>query len=295
MTGGPIVVTGASGQVGRALLELLGSRGLGLTRAELDLSDPDGLERRLEGLMPSALLNPAAYTQVDLAESEPEVARRVNAAAPGVLARWCAARDIPLVHFSTDYVFPGDGERPWRETDAPGPLNVYGRTKLEGERQVAEAGGRALVLRTSWVYDAAGKNFLTTMLRLGREREVLRVVADQHGAPTYAPHLAAAALEALENALARPEFPSGVYHLCGRGAATWHSFAEAIFAGARARGVPLRVREVEPIPTASYPTPARRPFNSRLDTSRARALLGVELPEWAAGLAACLDELAASR
>lgn len=288
----PIVILGAGGQVGRALAALLGGRGAPLSRAEADLSRPGELSPLLERLHPAAVINAGAYTQVDRAEEDEETARRVNGEAPGMLARWCAARSIPFVHYGTDYVFPGTGDRPWTEEDPPAPLGAYGRGKLEGERQVAAAGGQWLVLRTSWVYDATGRNFLTTMLRLGREREELRVVADQHGAPTYAPQLADATLRALERALALPRFPSGVYHLCHGGETTWHGFAEAIFAGARARGMTLRVRTVEAIPSSAYPTPARRPLNSRLDTGKARETLGVTLPGWEAGLSACLDQLA---
>jgi dTDP-4-dehydrorhamnose reductase len=292
MTTREIMVLGAGGQVGRALVEALGPRAIALGRSDADYSRPTTLPAVLDRFKPAAVINAAAYTQVDRAESEYDEALRVNGEAPGILAGWCAAHDVPLVHYSTDYVFPGTGFRPWTETDAVGPLNAYGRTKLEGERRVAAAGGQWLIFRTSWVYDAIGRNFFTTMLRLGQERETLSVVADQHGAPTYAPHLAEATLRALERAMAQAEFPSGIYHLCHGGETTWHGFSEAIFAGARYRAHNLRVESVRPIASSEYPTPAKRPLNSRLDTSRALATFGVQLPHWLVGLDACLARLA---
>ena len=196
-----------------------------------------------------------------------------------------------MVHYSTDYVYSGEGERPWTEDDPTGPLGVYGRTKLEGDREVHAAGGRHLIFRTSWVYDEEGKNFVNGMLRLGRERETLRVVADQHGAPTYAPDLAGASLEALDRARSLPEFPSGVYHLCGAGETTWYGFACAIFERARTHGIPLQVKTVEAITTADYPTPSRRPVNSRLNTERARRTLGVALRPWEQALDQCIGNM----
>lgn len=288
---GLILITGSTGQVGRALVELAGERCIGLDRSQLDLSQPERLASCLEQWNPAAVINAAAYTQVDQAEKEEELARTINGEAPGVIARWCAARGIPFVHFSTDYVFAGNGERPWTEEDAVAPLNAYGRSKLEGEQQVAAAGGRYLIFRTSWVYDATGKNFVTTMLRLARERETLNVVADQHGAPTYAPQLAAATLTALEQAQSLAQFPSGIYHLCHSGETTWHGFAEAIFAAARGRGLDLKVQTVGAIPSSAYPVPAKRPENSRLNTAKAQQVLGVRLPDWHVGLSECMKHL----
>ena len=266
-----ILILGATGQVGRALTALLGpDKCRALTRSEARLDHPEELATRLDRLKPSAIINAAAYTAVDLAEKEKDSARTINALAPGVLARWCAEHDIPFIHYSTDYVFSGEGDRPWQELDPIAPLNTYGATKAEGESRIAAAGGKWLIFRTSWVYDADGKNFLNTMLRFGAERETLRVVADQHGAPTYAPHLARATLQALEKALQLPVFPSGIYHLCNSGETTWHTFAQAIFEKARALQIPLKVQSVDAISSAEFPTPARRPSNSRMDLSKIR-------------------------
>jgi dTDP-4-dehydrorhamnose reductase len=285
----PIIVLGASGQVGRALVALLKEHGIGLARSEIDLGDLDGLTGRLDHFEASAVINAAAYTQVDQAETEEPLAMRINGEAPGVVARWCAHRRLPFVHFSTDYVFPGTGGRPWTEEDPVSPINTYGRSKLKGEQQVAAAGGRWLIFRTSWVYDASGKNFLTTMLRLAKEREALSVVNDQHGAPTYAAQLAETTLVALERAQALPGFPSGIYHLCNSGETTWHGFAEAIFDAARNKGVALKVKSLKAVPTSEYPTPAKRPANTRLNTDKARRILGVSMPDWRLGLATCME------
>jgi dTDP-4-dehydrorhamnose reductase len=292
---GQIVVVGASGQVGRALVSLLGARGVGLSRPTADLEHPEELlvtlEQQLAHHKVQAVINAAAYTQVDKAEEDRDAAMRINGEAPALLARWCAAHDIPLVHYSTDYVFPGTGTRPWTEHDDTAPLNVYGESKLAGEQGIAAAGGRYLVFRTSWVYDALGKNFLNTMLRLGGERDKLSVVADQHGAPTYASQLAQATLDALGHAQAEEQFPGGIYHLCNSGETTWHSFAQMIFDAARSRGWDLKVQSVDAVPSTAYPTPAKRPMNSRLSNEKAYNVLGVRLPPWQDGLNACLSEL----
>jgi dTDP-4-dehydrorhamnose reductase len=285
----PVIVLGASGQVGGALAALLGDRAVALTRAEVDLADLSGLAGALDKFKPAAVINGAAYTQVDAAEKEKDLSMAVNGEAPGVIARWCAERCIPFVHFSTDYVFSGAGERPWTEEDQVAPVNHYGLSKLEGERQVAGAGGKYLVFRTSWVYDAAGKNFLTTMLRLGREREELSVVGDQYGAPTYARHLAEATLQAFDMAMSLPAFPAGIYHLCNRSETSWYGFAEAIFQAARGKGMSLKVRSLKAIPASDYPVPARRPSNSRLNTNKALRAFGISLPEWNVGLNDCLN------
>jgi dTDP-4-dehydrorhamnose reductase len=291
-----MLVTGVTGQLGRAVLALQGAhRCIAASRAVLPLDFPEALPARLDYLKPQVILNCGAYTAVDAAEKPEEeiFVRAVNAESPAKLAQWCAAHGVPLVHFSTDYVFDGSGSQARDESSVTGPLNTYGRTKLEGEKAILASGARALIFRTSWVYDAGGKNFLNTMLRLGAEREQLKVVADQMGAPTYAPHLALAAIEALEKALEietrSGQFPTGIYHLCGGGETSWHAFASRIFEGARARGAKLSVREVSAITSAEYPTPARRPLNSRLNCSRAFEMLGVSLPSWQTGLDECLD------
>jgi len=287
----PAIVLGATGQLGQALTALLKTRCIGLTRSQLDLSQPSHLISYLDSLRPSSVINAAAYTQVDKAEEDEDQAFIINGEAPGLLARWCAKSGVPFVHFSTDYVFPGTGVRPWTETDAVAPLNAYGRTKAEGEKQIAAAGGRWLILRTSWVYSRTGKNFLTTILHLAKEREVLNIVDDQYGSPTYAHDLAEATLEALERASSAREFPTGIYHVCNGGETTWHGFAKAIIEEARVMDVSLKVKTINAIPTAAYQTPARRPMNCRLDTAKARSVLGLALPDWRSGLADCMKSL----
>ncbi len=290
---GRTLVFGTSGQVGSALLDLLGDQGIGIDEKTGDFLNPTSLLAALETHRPAQVINAAAYTAVDLAEKEEDKAHLINAVAPGVIAQWCAGHGVPFVHYSTDYVFEGSGVSARVESDPTGPLSAYGRTKLQGEKAVSEAqgkyGSKFLIFRTSWVYDAVGKNFFRTMLRLAKEKSELRIVSDQWGAPTYAPHLAAATLAALSSACAKPEFPSGVYHLCNQGVTNWFDFAQAIFAAARKRGESLQLEKAIPITTADYPTPAKRPLNSRLDLSKARTWLGVELPSWQAGLEQCCE------
>lgn len=294
MTYSRVAVFGASGQIGRALTTLLKEKALPITRKEADFSNLANLRNVLDALQPDAVINASAYTQVDKAESEEALANRVNADAPGMLAQWCAEKGIPFVHYSTDYVFDGSGVTPWQEADETGPLNAYGRGKLDGERQVQASGGNYLIFRTSWVYDAEGQNFLNTMLRLGAEREALRIVADQHGAPSYAPHLAEATLACLECAAAASVFPSGIYHMCNLGETTWHGFAQEIFDTAREKGQTLAVRQVDGITSADYPTPAKRPHNSRLNTEKLRNVFNVTLPEWQEGVNAAMEKKYAS-
>lgn len=291
-----VLITGVTGQVGRALLEQLGPhRCIAASREVLPLNFPETIPHRLDYFRPRAIFNAGAYTAVDQAESEHEAVtlRAVNEESPQKLAQWCFQNRVPLVHFSTDYVFDGSGDQPRTEEERTRPLNRYGASKLAGEQAILDSGCRALIFRTSWVYDHRGKNFLQTMLRLAAERETLRVVSDQIGAPTFAPQLAEAALLALENALQIEEktgsFPTGVYHLCHRGETSWHGFAEAIFSGARSRGARLSIQKLERISTENYPTPAKRPQNSRLNCSKAEKTLGVRLPEWQVGLEECLD------
>ncbi len=285
-----ILLLGANGQVGSALYKLLGDRAIACTRAQADLSDPQKFSRQLEVFAPAAVINAAAYTAVDKAESERELAFRVNGISPGIMAEYCRARDIPLVHYSTDYVFDGAGANPHAEEDPTDPLNVYGESKLAGEQEIQRIGGKYWIFRTSWVFDAHGKNFFNTMLRLGAEREELRIVSDQIGAPTYAPHLATTALSVLDIHSSRKEAPYGLYHLCHSGETSWHGFAEAIFQQAKAHGEKLAVKRVIPIKTAEYPTPAQRPHNSRLSCKKAADLLGITLPPWQEGLRACMEE-----
>jgi dTDP-4-dehydrorhamnose reductase len=290
-----ILLTGVTGQVGGALLDPLQSLGsvVAADRDVLDLSAPDALAPVLERIAPDLIVNPAAYTAVDRAEDERELAFRINAQAPGALARWAAGRGVPLVHFSTDYVFNGAGTRPWREDDRPDPLSVYGASKLAGEEAIGSAGAAHLIIRTSWVYAATGANFLRTIARLARERNELRVVADQWGAPTSARVIAdvlARILAADRTHLAeRFAAAGGVVNVAAAGETSWHGFAEAIVAGLRARGRALAAAEVTPIRTADYPTRASRPANSRFDLTRLRQVFAITPPPWEAALATELD------
>jgi dTDP-4-dehydrorhamnose reductase len=293
-----ILVTGVTGQVGGALIRRL--QGLGTIipadRATLDLAQPDRIAQALEQLAPEIILNPAAYTAVEKAEDEPNVAMVANGTAPGVIARWAAKNDVPLIHFSADYVFNGAGERPWREDDATGPLNAYGKSKLVGENEVRAAGGSFLIARVCWVYAASGTNFLRTIARLARERAELRIVADQFGAPTSAALIADAVARMIEGGIAdlrsRMARADGCVHLAASGETSWHLFATAIVTGLRARGVKLAVERVVPIRTDEYPAKARRPLNSRLSMERLHQVFGITPPHWEAALAAELDVLA---
>jgi dTDP-4-dehydrorhamnose reductase len=293
-----ILVTGVSGQVGGALVPRLQRIGTVIPADvdTLDFAKADFLAGALDRMAPELIVNPAAYTAVDQAEDEPDVAMAVNATAPGEIARWAAARDVPLIHFSTDYVFSGAGERPWREDDEPQPLSVYGATKLAGENEIRAGGGCFLIVRTSWVYAAQGKNFLRTIARLARERTELRIVADQIGAPTSAPLLAdtvtsivAGGTEALRRHFADA---GGLVHLAATGETSWHGFACAIVDGLRARGIALAVEQVVPIQADQYPTRAQRPHNSRLDLSRLHEVFGIAPAPWQSALGFELDDLA---
>lgn len=286
-----IAVLGANGQIGGALVHLLGNRAIPFTRADADLAQPDHVIAALEKAKPDAVINAAAYTQVDKAETESEAAFLINATAPGIIAGWCAENKIPFIHYSTDYVMDGTGNKPFIEDSPTAPLNKYGESKLAGEQAITEAGGQYLIFRTSWVYDAEGKNFLNTMLQLGSNREELRVIDDQFGAPCYAPHLAAATITCLEKATAMPVFPSGIYHFTCSGETSWHGFASAIFAAAKAAGAPLKIHSLHAIPSSEYPLPAKRPHNSRLDNSKLKRIFGISLPEWQAGLTEAIEWL----
>jgi dTDP-4-dehydrorhamnose reductase len=278
-----LLVFGGTGQVGRELARLLpDSRFPG--RAEADLTDPAACAALIAATDAEAVINAAAYTAVDRAETEEALATAINAAAPAAMAAAAAARGLPFVQLSSDYVFGGAGTRPQAPTDRTAPVNAYGRSKLAGERGVLAAGGRALVLRSSWVFSAQGPNFVTTMLRLGRERQHLRIVADQIGGPTPAGAIAAACLTLAEGLAAGG--PAGIYHLAGTPDISWAGFAREIF---RQSGL---APQVEEIPTAEYPAPARRPLNSRLDCAGLERDYGIARPDWGAGLARVLAELA---
>lgn len=295
-----ILLLGADGQLGTELRRSLAGLGevvAGTLSGRLpdggaceaaDLSHPEALPGLVRRLAPSLVVNAAAYTAVDRAEQESGLAFRVNAQAPEVLARACTEAGIPLVHFSTDYVFDGRNDRPWREDDPTGPLGVYGASKLAGEQAVLAAGERHFVFRLCWVYAAHGQNFLLTMLRLGGERDHLRVVDDQRGTPTPAHWIADVVAEVLATGPER----GGLYHLAADGVCSWHEFACAIFAGAVARGLLAKAPVVDAIPSSEYPTPARRPAWSPLDCSRLSAGYGQALPHWRQGLEEVLDRLA---
>ncbi|MEN9775733.1 MAG: dTDP-4-keto-L-rhamnose reductase [Pseudomonadota bacterium] len=298
MTPVRLVVLGPRGQVGWELMRTLQPLGqvIGLDRPHADLDQPDTLAAHLTPLNPDVILNAAAWTAVDAAETQEAQALRVNGEAPGVLAQIARACGALLVHYSTDYVFDGSGTRAWCETDATGPINAYGRTKLAGEHAVRAAGGDWLILRTSWVYGSRGANFVRTMLRLGRDREHLRVVGDQVGAPTPARLIAEVTAHAVAQSLQerrRGPFDSGVFHLSAAGQTSWHGFAQALFDQWRglAPDQPIRVASVESIPSVDYPTPAARPLNSRLCCDALEARFGVSLPAWQTGLALVLSEL----
>lgn len=287
-----ILLLGANGQLGQELHRALAPLGtiVATTRSGAlpdgsacevaDFDQPASLAALLDRVQPTVVVNAAAYTAVDRAEGDRDAAFRANAEAPGVLAKWCAQAGVPLVHYSTDYVFDGQGTRPYREDDATAPLGVYGASKLAGEQAIRAAGGRHLIFRTAWVYASHSANFLRTMLRVGAERDVLRVVADQVGTPTPAALIADVTAQALQHDGAL----SGTWHLTTKGETSWHGFAEAIFAEAVATGVLPRAPKVEAITTAEYPTPAKRPAYSHLDVAKLEQDFGVVLPSWQDGL-----------
>ena len=281
MTG--LLVLGRSGQLAQALARLAPQAAF-WGRAEADLTDPGAVAARLRDHRPAAVIVAAAYTAVDRAETDPEGAMLLNATAPGLLAQAAADLGIPFLHVSTDYVFDGSGHAPRSEDAAPAPLGVYGRTKLEGERLVAAAAGQWAVLRTSWVFSPDGGNFVKTMLRLGAERERINVVADQIGGPTEAGRIAAALLEMARQMQADPG-KGGLYHFAGAPDASWADFARAIMARA---GLPCAVCD---IPSSDYPTPARRPANSRLDCGRIARDFGIGRPDWRGDLDRVLNHL----
>jgi dTDP-4-dehydrorhamnose reductase len=293
-----VLLTGTSGQVGGALAPLLrkNCEVLSPQRAQFDLANPAMLTGALDRLKPDLIINPAAYTAVDRAEDEADLAFRVNAEGPACMARWSARHQVPIIHFSTDYVFDGTGTTPWREDSLTGPLSVYGASKRAGEKAIEESGCPSLIMRTSWVYAAKGTNFLRTITRLSLERKELRIVADQIGSPTSARAIA----DALDMLLQRRSEldlaqlftkSGGFVHIACAGETSWHGFGTAIVAGLKARGVELQTMSVVPIQTSEFPTKATRPANSRMDLTRLFEVFFVAMPSWQRALDCELDQL----
>lgn len=280
-----ILITGKNGQVGFELqrsLSILGEL-VAVDRDECDLTDADAIRRLVREVQPDIIVNPAAYTAVDKAESEQATAQAINATAARVLAEEAAGLGALLIHYSTDYVFDGQKSGWYSESDSPNPQSVYGQTKLAGEQAVAAANPKHIILRTSWVFGVHGVNFLKTIQRLAREREHLKIVADQFGAPTSASLLADVTAQIIARYLNRQDltdFPYGLYHLVAQGETSWHGYASFVIDALRQRGLPLRVATIDPIPTSGYPLPAPRPANSRLSTQKLRDTFQLTLPSW---------------
>lgn len=291
-----ILLFGKTGQVGWELQRALAPLGQ-LTAVDVhsreycgDFSNPEGVAETVRRVRPDVIVNAAAHTAVDKAETERDFAELLNATSVAAIAKEAQALGAWLVHYSTDYVFPGTGETPWKETDETAPLNVYGETKLAGEKAVAENCGKYLIFRTSWVYAGKGNNFAKTMLRLAKERETLSVINDQFGAPTGAELLADCTAHAIRVALQKPEV-AGLYHLVASGTTTWHDYAALVFEEARAAGIALAIETLNAVDTSAYPTPARRPLNSRLNTEKFQHNFDLVLPAWDVGVKRMLNEL----
>jgi dTDP-4-dehydrorhamnose reductase len=288
-----ILVIGKSGQVGQALGDLLiGMNATFIDREEADFMKPEKVVEFIATFRPDVVINTSAYTAVDKAEAEPEAADLVNHQTPAAIARWVKSEQKTLVHYSTDYVFDGSGSEPRSETAPTGPLSVYGQTKLAGDQAILQSGAKALILRTSWVYSHVGHNFLKTMLRLGAEREELSIVNDQIGSPTYAPDLAAMTLKMLGHPHLSEIFGGHVYNVCGTDYCSWAQFAGEIFRLAPRYGYHLKVKSVQPIATLAYPTPAKRPLNSRLSQEKLLTDFGLLMPSWRDSLERALERLA---
>ena len=293
-----ILLFGKNGQVGWELQRSLAPLGeviaLGTTSQNYcgDFTDLAGIAETIRAIAPDVIVNAAAHTAVDKAESEPELARTINALAPAVLAKESARLNALMIHYSTDYVFDGSGDKPWLESDQTSPLSIYGATKLEGEQLIQASGCRHLIFRTSWVYGARGGNFAKTMLRLAKERDSLKVIDDQIGAPTGADLLADVAAHAIRTARRNPEV-SGLYHLVAGGETSWHGYASFVLDYARRAGIDLKVAPdaVDAVPTSAFPTPAKRPHNSRLNTEKLQKTFDLHLPHWQAGVTRMLAEV----
>lgn len=282
-----LLITGGTGQVGFELQRSLILHGhiLAPGRSELDLAEKQSVAAYLEKHQPDLIINAAAYTAVDKAESDAKTAQRLNAELPAQLAHWCKSKNKSLIHYSTDYVYPGTGTQAWQEDVTTAPVNTYGHTKLAGDQAIINSGCQHLIFRTSWVYSARGHNFMKTMLKLGQDREILKIVNDQIGAPTPARLIAEVTALAIERKLS-----SGLYHLASRGEVSWFGFAAAIFEQAKQASLDFKIQQVEGIPSSDYPTPAARPFNSRLNLNKLEQALKIQLPDWQYALALTLKE-----
>ncbi len=287
-----ILLLGKNGQVGWELQRSLAPLGelIALDSDTVDFTDLSALSQTVRSVSPDLIVNAAAHTAVDKAESEPELVRLINAQAPGILAHEARRINAWLVHYSTDYVFDGSGDVPWQETDQATPLSVYGATKLEGEQLIASSGCQHLIFRTSWVYGARGGNFARTMLRLAQERESLKVIDDQVGAPTGADLLADITAHAVRTAMRNPDV-SGLYHLVAGGETSWHGYANFVIDFARRSGVEFKVDSIEAVPTSAFPTAARRPHNSRMSTEKLQHTFDLHVPHWQAGVERMLTEI----
>ena len=303
-----VLLTGASGQVGGDLFSLLQpfAEVIAPSRAELDLSDAQTIGKYVHDVNPQWIINPAAYTAVDKSESEPDIAYAINAEAPRALGETAAELHIPIIHFSTDYVFAGEGTTPWKESDATGPLGVYGTSKLAGEIALAASGAAHLIFRTSWVYSGRGKNFLLTILKLAQQKEELRIVDDQHGAPTWSRDLGKMVAHILKRTseqksttgLSAEEVvrgAKGIYHAAAGGETTWFGFAQEFLRVAATIRPNFKLARLVPVPSSEYPTPARRPANSRLDCSRLRQVFGFTMPKWQESVPTVVAEVLAER
>ncbi|QEE19700.1 dTDP-4-dehydrorhamnose reductase [Youhaiella tibetensis] len=295
-----VLLFGPDGQVGRALqaaLPVLGGEVVAAGRSRADFTRPGALAQVVAAERPDVIVNAAAHTAVDKAESEPDLAERINALAPAEIAAAAAAHRATLIHYSTDYVFDGAGSTAHSETDATAPLSVYGRTKREGEVAVAASGAPHLIFRTSWVHAPGGNNFIAKMLSLASERDELRVIDDQVGAPTSAALIADISVRVMAAAMEGRPLASGIYHLVSSGETTWNGYARFVIENAMQRGVAVKATpdRVLPVPTSAFPTPARRPLNSRLSTAKLRAALGVDLPDWRIGVLETLEAVIAGR
>lgn len=292
-----ILVFGKQGQLAQAFHETtpqhLEGQTVFVSSHEANFEKENFLEGYLDHQGPEIIILCSAYTQVDKAEEEKQLAEQLNVIAPREIARWCGKNDALLIHFSTDYVFNGEGQNPWQEGDETDPLNWYGETKMLGEQVIQSSGCRHFIFRTSWVYSENGKNFVKTMLKLGRDKSSLRVVADQVGSPTYAHDIAENVWKLVDRYKAGEALKYGLYHMAGQGFTNWAEFAEKIFAESTRLKSELKIEKVEGIPTSDYPTAAERPLNSRLDQSKMKNLLNIELPQWEDSLRICLQRMGA--